>query len=286
MTTETNPANPLAGFFRLPGLEISLPTNGRYMPAGSIELNPAGKVEVFAMQGSDELLLTSPDALMSGVAVEKIIESCIPAIKNPELVSAPDLDVIVIAIRAASSGNTMEMELTCPKCKEEMEFEVDLRHILATTSEIPETLELRLSDEMVIFFKPHSLRDQTRMMLAAFEENRRVTALEGKELDDATRRQVLIDTLGRMKNFENESIMASIEKIVVPNAEVTERAFIMEWLANAPKKNTEAIKKKLEEINGMGIDKTIDAKCMSEKCGHEWKTSLEFNPSTFFAQGS
>jgi hypothetical protein len=95
---------------------------------------------------------------MSGLAIEKLISSCVPAIKTPALISAPDLDVLLIAIRAATYGNMMPVDVECPKCSEELSFDCDLGAVLGTMVEVPETLDLRLSKDVVVVMKPHSLQ--------------------------------------------------------------------------------------------------------------------------------
>ena len=102
-------ANPLTKYFRIPGVHIKLPTHGAFMPTGSVAFTMNDEVPVYPMRGMDELLLKSPDALMNGYAIEKLIESCVPAIKFPRLISSPDLDVILMAIRAATYGETITL---------------------------------------------------------------------------------------------------------------------------------------------------------------------------------
>jgi hypothetical protein len=67
-------------------------------------------------------------------------------------------------------------------------------------------------------------------------------------------------------------------------SEVTDREYIEEFVRKTTKDWSQKIQDKLEEINNMGVDRDVHAKCT--KCKHEWKTVLEFNPATFFAQSS
>lgn len=275
--------NPLAGYFRVPGLSIGLPTGGRYLPEGAIELDVMNQVSVYPMRGADELLLKSPDALMSGLAIEKLIQSCVPAIKTPMLISSPDLDVLLLAIRAATYGNMMTIELDCPECEHEMEFDCDLNGVLATLTPVPESLDLRLSSEIVVHMRPHTLQSQTKLLIAAYEEQRHAMVADEVE-DEQERHQLLRNTLDKIKQFQYSSVADAITKISVPNAEVTDRQHIHEYVVNAPRKESEALLKRVGEINEMGIDRTLAVEC--EKCKHAWKSKIEFNPSTFFGRGS
>ena len=276
--------NPLAAYFRMPGLSIGLPTGGRFLPPGAIQLDAQGKVEVYPMRSADELLLKAPDALMSGLAIEKLIESCVPAIRTPSLVSAPDLDVLLLAIRAASYGNMMPVEVDCPQCSAELAFDCDLSTVLATMEPVPETLDVRLSDDVVVVMIPHTLASQTRLLLAAYEEQRRAQAMDSNDLDDAVKQQILRETLTRLGDFQNNSLVDSIVKIAIPDQEVTDRANIKEFVTKTNKDWSDKMQKRMDEINMMGLNRDIPAHC--DKCGHEWVTKLEFNPATFFGQGS
>ncbi len=81
-------------------------------------------------------------------------------------------------------------------------------------------------------------------------------------------------------------LASCIIKIVVPNAEVSDYPAIVDFIANIKKPWTEKIDNKIKEISTGGIDKSISIVCANEKCKHEWKTEVEFNPSNFFDAAS
>ena len=63
--------DPLAKYYRMPGVHVRLPSNGAFMPPGSVQFTVTGEVPIYPMRAADELLLKSPDALMSGYAIEE-----------------------------------------------------------------------------------------------------------------------------------------------------------------------------------------------------------------------
>ena len=109
--------NPLRQYFRRPSLYIKLPSKGHFYPAGAIDMPENGELPVFPMTAIDEITSKTPDALFSGAAVTDIIQSCIPAIKDPWVLPSIDLDTILIAIRAATNGNELEIQSLCAKCE-------------------------------------------------------------------------------------------------------------------------------------------------------------------------
>ena len=52
----------------------------------------------------------------------------------------------------------------------------------------------------------------------------------------------------------------------------------------APAAAGKLVEEKLAEINGAGINKKLDVQCT--KCDHEWTTEVEFDPTSFFGNGS
>ena len=124
--------NPLKQYFRRPALYLKLPSKGNFYPEGAIDLPENGEVPVYPMTAIDEITTKTPDALYNGVAVTDIIKSCVPAIKNPWLMPAVDLDPILVAIRAASGDGNLELESTCPKCSESSSYGVNLSGVLQT----------------------------------------------------------------------------------------------------------------------------------------------------------
>ena len=71
------------------------------------------------------------DALFNGAAVANVIKSCIPAFNDPWQISTSDLDTVLISQYVLQ---VMVMTWTflskCPKCEEENEFALDLRHVM------------------------------------------------------------------------------------------------------------------------------------------------------------
>jgi hypothetical protein len=285
----TSPAaesdNPLSKYFRLPGLSVSLPTGGAYFPAGAIELDDAGEVAVYPMRAADEMLLASPDALMNNSAIISLIRSCVPAIKRPEFVSSPDLDVLLVAIRVASNGETMEIQLECPECKKPNTFEVDLPAVLGTMTKVPAVNPLRLSDEVVVYLRPHNMATQGKILISAFRETRAAQAIALDETlseeEKGARLSVVMERLTDMNLF---GLANSVVKVVVPGYEVTNVEHIKQFLGETDKGTLNRLRDELERINSLGIDKTVPAACVH--CAHEWEGAIEFNPATFFEDRS
>jgi hypothetical protein len=275
-------SNPLAKYFRVPGLNITLPSGGNYLPKGSIELTLTGEVPVFPMRAADELLLKSPDALMSGYAIEQLIESCVPAIRMPRLVAMPDLDVLLLAIRAATYGPKMEVQTKCPSCGEDNIFEADLPSILGTMQVLPPESPVRLSTDVIAYVRPYNIENGTRVSIAAFNETRKLQFADDKP--DEVKNRMINESYRVITDLNVEMMADCVTHVIVPEGAVTNKLAIREFLANVPRAWSKKIEKTLKGLNEKGIDKTLHVCCA--ECKHEWKTELEFDPASFFGQSS
>lgn len=274
----------LSKYYRIPGPHVKLATNGAFLPRNAIQMTQSGDIPVLPMRAADEMLLKSPDALMSGLALERLFESCVPAIKTPRLISTPDIDVLLLAIRVATYGNKMELSVNCPHCNTENAFDCDLPSLLQTMKFTDTDGSVRLSDEVVTYVRPYNLDNATRLALVAFEETRRLQALDNENLDGKQRADEVNTTMERI-NQENKRVLADcVYKIVVEEGEVSNKQEIYDFITNIPKSWSEKINDKIKKLNDSGIDKKIHADCSS--CGKEWHSEVEFDPANFFEKPS
>ncbi len=287
----TKPHHPLSKWFRTPGVHVKLPSGGVYMPPGSIEFTMNGDLPVYPMRGADELLLKSPDALMSGYAIEELLKSCVPAIKLPRLISNPDLDVILLAIRAATYGDVMTFTQVCPSCQAENESHKNLSYLIGTMKPMDSDNSIRLSESVIVYVHPYNLVTTTRIGVATFEEARKLQALDQTEETDENRESLRIEkakqinaSLKRISVLTTEAMADCIIKIVSENNEVVDKRMIYEFLTNVSKQWTDSIQAKLDDMNQRGIDRHYEMVCAN--CDHHWDAEIEFNPSTFFAASS
>lgn len=274
--------NPLALYFRKPGVHIKLPTNGAFMPKDSVEFSLKGEVAVFPMRSADELLLKSPDALMNGYAIEKLIESCVPAITFPRLISSPDLDALLLAIRAATYGEIIDLTLVCPECQVTNEVKRNLGYMIGTMTFVQPENPVRLTDEIIVYLKPYNMENATALGVVSFEETRAIQSVEQAPLVD--RSQQMNKSMQHLADVTTRLMADCVIRVVVPNDQVTDKEMILQFIQNIGKEWTDRIQAKLDELNKAGIDKSFEITCAG--CGHEWKSQIEFDPTTFFAHGS
>lgn len=104
---------------------IDLPSRGWFYPKG----HPlaSGKVELLHMTAKHEDILTSKSLWLKGVAIDKLMEALIADknVKYRDMILG-DKSAIIIAARILAYGKTYECNVTCPKCKNEIEQQFNL----------------------------------------------------------------------------------------------------------------------------------------------------------------
>ena len=272
-------ANPLKQYFRRPEIYLKLPSGGKFYPADSIDLPDNQELPVYPMTAIDEITSKTPDALFNGTAVVDIIKSCIPNIKNPWDIPIIDLDPILVAIRAASNGTTLDIESQCPSCNEEASYGINLIGLLSSLT-AGNYNEVSKVNELTFKFTPFSYKKINNINMAQFEIEQAIRRLDSITDDDARQAESGI-VLKRLNNLSMELISESIESITTPTAIVTEKEYILDYLQNCDRKSFEQLRTTAVQLRESSQLKPLDVKCIH--CQHEYKQKLTLNVSDFFA---
>lgn len=275
--------NPLAKYFRQPGLSCRLPSQGNFQTPGNVTFTASGEVDVKPMRAADELLLKSPDALMSGLAIEKVIASCVD-VKDVMQLPMQDIDVLLLAIRSATYGPLMGITADCPECEAENSYDIDISHLLDTVVPLEDEYMVRLTDEIVVYLRPFNFKNSTQASLIAFQEARKVQMADNDQTSDEEKQRQLNSSYERMNHTNIQMIADCVLKVVVPEGEITDRQYIGDFIHNVEQKWVSMLEAKLKDVNTAGVHKKHPVNCAA--CGHEWDTTVDFDPSSFFGQSS
>lgn len=271
--------NPLKQYFRRPAIYISLPSGGRDYGQEVLERTETGEVPVYPMTAIDEITARTPDALFNGTAVVDIIKSCIPAIKNPWKITSVDFDSLLIAIRIASSGDTMDIDCMCPKCEHESKFGVNMVSLLASRNNVDYNTTLKIRD-LEIKFRPLTYKESNNNSMRQYEIQKTMLAIEDLETDEEKQKENTL-LLSRLSNFTSEVIASTIQWIKTPEITVGDPKFILEFFINCDRQTSNEIRNysiKLTETNKLA---PLDIKCIN--CQFEYQQPLILNVTDFFA---
>jgi hypothetical protein len=270
--------NPLRQYFRRPALYLKLPSGGKYYPPNSIDLPDNGEIPIYPMTAIDEITTKTPDALYNGVAVVEIIKSCAPSIKDPWQLPIIDLDAVLVAIRAASSNEGLEVNTICPSCSEPNEYQVNLSGVLANIKSGDYVTTLNIG-ELKIKFRPFTYKEVNQTTMVQTELQKMI--LENSNIqDEELRLKESVKIISRLNEITFNVVANAIEAVISPNGPVTEKEFIIDFLKNSSRTQYELIKEKTIELREPSETKPLHIKCPN--CEHEYDQPFTLNVSDFF----
>lgn len=281
----TSQANPLSKYFRQPKLYIPLPSNGKFYPADALEVSENGEYAIYSMTAKDELTMKTPDALLNGQATVEVIKSCVPAIKDPWQMPSVDLDAILIAIRLATYGENMTLNVKTPVTGEEKQMQVNLRDLLDTFSnkEFSNTLSL---PEMTISIKPLTYKQFTKNALKTFEQQRIFNIVNDEKISDEDKLQAFTNSFAKLTEITVGMMVDHVQSIEVDGSTVSDRNHIEDFMKNADKAFYESIKNHLEAEKEKFTLKPLTAEATPEEIAQgvpaTYEIPVTFDQSNFF----
>ncbi len=259
--------NPLLSKIQLPGETFQLPSQGIFYV--NEELAPDvvnGEVEIYPMNTYCEILLNSPDKLLSGKAITQVFEICVPQVLKPMQLLAKDLDFILCCLRYTTFGNTMDIDFihTCEQAKSHS-YSINLQNIIKSTQKFdPTSIEteysVKLPNGQNVLIKPMIYKDVLQFydMTASQKTNTKTD----EELE-----QMLLDMM--------TSLIQSVDNITDPN-------LIFEWLKQLNLGWKKLIEKSITNVTEWGVNYNTVHTC--KDCGEEMTITITANPIDFFFQ--
>jgi hypothetical protein len=269
--------NPLQQFFRQPKIYITLPSKGVFNSPESLS-GTFENVPVYGMTGMDEIILKTPDALMSGESTVKLIQSCCPSIKDAWSLTTLDTNLVYAAIRIATYGHELSVTQTCPECETENDFDIDLNHVIEHYSNCQYNHKLTL-DGLIVKTRPLTFKESNDFSLENYGLQQKLNQTE--QVEDVNEKQRLFKELFEELSVTQQKIFSkSVEAVEVGDQVVTDPAYIEEWLKNCDKSVFEKLKNHVDANRTAWNMPTWPAKC--EKCEAESKIYVELDNSSFF----
>ena len=281
MTKTSN--NPLRQFFRQPAVYLKLPSQGQHWTPGSLDLPDNGELPVYPMTAIDEISYRTPDALFNGQAVINVIQSCVPGIKDAGKIPSMDLNALLVGIRIASYGHSMEIGSTCPACKNEDDFAADLRVILDNLHCPDYNKHMELGD-LQIMFKPSTYEEQNNSSMEQFEQQKILQQMSNGEMTDEQRNHVLTESLKQITNLTINLISKSIAAIQIPGAVVTDIEQIKEFLQQSDRTVFRKIRDHVIDLTQKTQIKPLDVEC--SECHHKYQQEINMDMTSFFETAS
>lgn len=269
--------NPLQKYYRQPKLYISLPSKGLYYKPGTL-LGDYNNVPIYAMTGMDEIILKTPDALFSGTATAKVIESCCPYIKDAQKIPVLDIDTLIVAIRIATYGEKLPVDKICSNCGTDNSYEISLTDIIERMNTLKFTNTIQVTDEIQIRVSPLTYAEMSGFSVENFRLQKTLAQVDS--LPENEQQDVINKIFSDLASMQLNLFTNMIESVTVPGTTVSDKAMIEEWLKNSDKELFEQIKKLIDTNRDEWTIPDQSLKCSN--CGTENKIPIVLDQSSFF----
>jgi hypothetical protein len=282
----TENANPLNKYFRQASIYVALPSGTDY-PADVVTKSETGEIGIMAMTAKDEVRFKTPDALMNGQGVVDVIESCVPDIKDAWQIKSYDLDTILVAIRIATYGETMEINFNVPGANESVAHTINLPAILDEIQKAKVDTAFTLKDGLKIAVQPLTYRDMTSTSLQTFQQQKMYSAVQDSELSDEDKATRFNDAFKKLTELNASILLKNIASVTMTDGTViTDAAHIKEFVDNANATVIKEIETKLMHLRTQGAVKPLKLKATEEQIKKGAPASYEvpvtFDTSNFF----
>ena len=277
------PNNPLQQYFRQPSIYIRLPSGGQHYPEGTLDMPPNGEVPVLPMTAVDEITYRTPDALFNGSAMVSVIQSCVPNIRNAWAIPAVDVDAILTGIRIASYGHNMGIGSTCPACKHESEFEVDLRTVMDQIRSPDYSQSVRHGD-LEFYFRPMNYKNLNDNNRTQFDQQKLIAMIPDAEIPEADKVSAISDALRKITVMTIDALCQSIAAVRTPQALVTETEFIRELMQNCDRNVFNAVRDHIVNLKAKAELQPLNLTC--PECKNQYEQTMTLDMTSFFEVAS
>ena len=275
----------LQKYYRAEKLFITLPSGQDWYKNGEVTFTNSGEIGVKAMTSRDEMMFKNPDMLLNGESLIRVIRSCVPGINEPEKLLSNDIDAIIVAIRHATFGKTMDVVRECPNCKSENTYGVDLDGVLGEITRMDPDYTIDLESGITLHIRPLRLSESFGVLESQFKQQKILNLLDdNEEMSDEEKGKAFQKEFEKMVDLKGKIITDSVYRIThaQDGLDITNKQDIQEFLDNTERAVIEEIDRTLKRISKIGIKSEFSLVC--EKCNHEWDSDIDFNPVTFFTK--
>ena len=241
--------NPLQKYYRQPAIYIKLPSGGRYYPKDVFTPTETGDIPILPMTVKDELAFKTPDAMINGQATVDVIKSCVPNLLDPWKMVNYDTDAVLLAIRIATYGETMDISFRVPGTDEEQSHSLNLPALLEDLGKANIEDQTTTSKGFKIEIQPLNYRTLTKIQIARFEQQKMYGTIDSSAMTEEQKQTAFAKSFETLNTVNFSLLVDSIKSITTPEGNtVVDRAQIIEFCNKADTKTMTEIQEKLSDL--------------------------------------
>jgi len=275
----------LQKYKRQPKLFVDLPSQGKWYDDTIIEDGRVESLAVFGMTAMDEILLKTPDALFSGEATAQVIKSCVPGILDPWRLVGYDIDFILIALRIATYGENLPVQVECPSCKQTTDADVNLQNLLGLFADykIEQSFEM---GQLHFTLHPITYRQTTDFTIEAYKTERQLMQLDKLNLSQEEKDKNVNALLQASAELNLRIAVAHLFAISDGKDSENNRDAILDWMRDNDAEFYQRLRKSIAELTERWKLPNFDHTCANEECKKTFDTKVDMDYSNFFGTRS
>jgi len=279
---------PLQKYYRQPAIYIKLPSGGRYYPKEVFTPTETGEIPILPMTVKDELAFKTPDAMINGQSTVDVIKSCVPNLLDPWKMVNYDTDAVLLAIRIATYGETMDVNYKVPVTNEDMTHTVNLPALLEELAKTNIVDEATTKTGFKVKLAPLDYQSLSQIQTAQFEQQKIYATVSNSALSEKDKSTQFVKSFKVLNNINFSMLVDSITSITTPEGTtVVDKAQIKDFCDNCDAKVINEIQDELAKIRSQAQIKPIRLQSTEEQIKKGAPTSYEvpvtFDSSNFFA---
>jgi len=279
--------NPLQKYYRQPAIYIKLPSGGRYYPKEAFTPTETGEIPILPMTVKDELAFKTPDAMINGQSTVDVIKSCVPNMLDPWKMVNYDTDAVLLAIRIATYGETMDVNYRVPVTNEEQSHTINLPALLEDLGRAEIVDETTTSTKFKIEIEPLTYKSLTKIQIARFEQQKMYGTIDNSTMTDEAKQSAFAKSFQTLNMVNFSLLVDSIKTITTPEGNtVVDRAQIIEFCNNADAKTVTEIQEKLSELRIQAQIPPLRIKTTEDQikkgAPNSFEVPVTFDSSNFF----
>jgi predicted RNA-binding Zn-ribbon protein involved in translation (DUF1610 family) len=231
---------------------VNLPSKGRFYPPGHPVHNKEA-IEIKYMTAKEEDFLTSQPLIRKGIAIDRVLESVIidKSIHIDDLLLG-DRNALMIGTRITGYGEEYKVEVTCPKCGKESDYEFDLEKI--GTNDYEEQIK-----ELGCEFTP---RNTVSVDLPLSKVNVEIRLLNGHDEKNLTEQA----NKKSKKNMPTSNLTDQLRAFIVSVNGIDSPFAVANFVSQMPARDSKFLRDLYVSI-APNVDLVQEFEC--QKCGHE-----------------
>ena len=283
----TENTNPLQKYYRQPAIYVKLPSGGKYYPKEVFTPTETGEIPILPMTAKDEMTFKTPDSMINGQATVDVIKSCVPNLLDPWKMVNYDTDVVLLAIRIATYGETMEVNYTVPITNEQQTAAVNLPAVLEDLGKITIEDFTVTSKGFKVKIQPLDYKTLTKVQIARFEQQKMIGTIESSTLTEEQKQTAFAKSFETVNTINFSLLLDSIQEITTPDGSVvTDKKQILDFVNNADTKTIKEIEEKLTELRLQAQVKPVKIRATDEQIKKgvpaTFDLPITFDNSNFF----